>query len=101
MGVLARLKGLRGTALDPFGRTEERRTERALIAQYRADIETLLAGLNADNHALALEIARVPENIRGFGHVKARHLAAAATRREHLLGRWRDEAAAPAAQRAA
>ncbi len=88
MGVLAKLKGLRGTALDPFGRTEERRTERALIAQYRADIEALLAGLTADHHALALEIARLPEQIRGFGHVKARNLAAVQTRREHLLAQW-------------
>ena len=92
MGVLARLKGLRGTALDPFGRTEERRTERALIAQYRTDIETLLAGLNADHHALALEIARLPEQIRGFGHVKARNLAAVQTRREHLLAQWASSA---------
>ncbi len=88
MGVLAKFKGLRGTALDPFGRTEERRTERALITQYRADIETLLAGLDADHHALALEIARLPEQIRGFGHVKARNLAAVQARREHLLAQW-------------
>lgn len=88
MGVLAKFKGLRGTALDPFGRTEERRTERALITQYRADIETLMAGLDADHHALALEIARLPEQIRGFGHVKARNLAAVQARREHLLAQW-------------
>ncbi|MFM6986277.1 MAG: indolepyruvate ferredoxin oxidoreductase family protein, partial [Hydrogenophaga sp.] len=94
MGVLARLKGLRGTALDPFGRTEERRTERALIARYRADIETLLAGLDADHHALALEIARLPEQIRGFGHVKARHLSAAMVLRDRLLARWADKRSA-------
>ncbi len=75
--VLARLKGLRGTALDPFGRTEERRTERALIAQYRASIDEVLARLDAQRLALAVEIARIPEEIRGYGHVKARHLAAA------------------------
>ncbi len=86
--VLARLKGLRGTVLDPFGRTEERRTERALIALYRADIETLLGGLDADHHALAVDIARLPEQIRGFGHVKERHLAAARDRRETLLAQW-------------
>jgi indolepyruvate ferredoxin oxidoreductase len=93
MSVLARFKGLRGTALDVFGRTEERRTERELIVQYRADIEGLLAGLNADSHALVLEVARLPEQIRGFGHVKARHLAVVQTRREQLLAQWRDSAA--------
>ncbi|MGE0350773.1 indolepyruvate ferredoxin oxidoreductase family protein [Hydrogenophaga sp.] len=90
--VLARLKGLRGTALDVFGRTEERRTERALIGEYRADVERLLSGLDAHNHALAVDIANVPEQIKGFGHVKARHLAAARTRRERLLQQWREPA---------
>lgn len=101
MSVLARFKGLRGTALDVFGRTEERRTERELIVQYRADIEGLLAGLNADSHALALEVARLPEQIRGYGHVKARHLAAVLTRREQLLTQWRDSAAGAQRSRAA
>ncbi len=100
MGVLAKLKGLRGTALDIFGRTEERRMERALIVQYREDIERILAGLNADNHALALEIARLPEQIRGFGHVKERHFKAAQSRREQLLAQWPHPVAA-AEQRAA
>ncbi|WP_411885103.1 indolepyruvate ferredoxin oxidoreductase family protein [Polaromonas sp. YR568] len=75
--VLARLKGLRGTPLDVFGRTEERRTERALIEEYKASLQEVLAGLNAENHATAVEIARIPELIKGYGHVKARHLAAA------------------------
>jgi indolepyruvate ferredoxin oxidoreductase len=75
--VLARLKGLRGTPLDVFGRTEERRTERALIEEYRASIEEVLTGLSAENHAAAVEIACIPEMIKGYGHVKARHLAAA------------------------
>jgi len=87
--LLARLKGLRGTALDVFGRTEERRGERALVAEYRASIEELLAGLTADNHTLAVEIARLPEQIRGYGHVKARHLAAVRPQWAALLGRWR------------
>ncbi len=100
MGVLAKLKGLRGTALDIFGRTEERRVERALIVQYREDIERILAGLTADNHALALEIARLPEQIRGFGHVKERHYKAAQSRREQLLAQW-PHPAAVAGQRAA
>ncbi|MFD0667841.1 indolepyruvate ferredoxin oxidoreductase family protein [Ramlibacter sp. MAHUQ-53] len=87
--LLARLRFLRGTALDVFGRTGERRTERALIAEYRACVEELLAGLSAGNHALAVEIARVPEQIRGFGHVKERHLAAARPQWEALMARWR------------
>ncbi len=74
--------------------------ERALIAQYREDIERILAGLNADNHALALEIARLPEQIRGFGHVKERHFKAAQSRREQLLAQWPHPVAA-AEQRAA
>jgi len=87
--VLARLKGLRGTALDPFGRTEERRTERALIVEYRQCIEELLRTLNAQNLSLAAEIARIPEDIRGYGHVKERHLAAARKKWAALMTRWR------------
>ncbi|MEJ7930369.1 indolepyruvate ferredoxin oxidoreductase family protein [Ramlibacter sp. AN1015] len=87
--MLARLKRLRGTALDPFGRTEERRTERALIQEYRRSIEEVLAGLHAGNHALAVEIARIPEQIRGFGHVKERHLAPARSRWQALMAQWR------------
>ena len=88
-GVLAKMKGLRGTALDVFGRSEERRTERALITEYRACVEELLKTLNTDNRALAAEIARVPEDIRGYGHVKARHLAAARPKWDALMQRWR------------
>lgn len=87
--VLTRLKGVRGTALDPFGRTEERRAERALIAEYRAVIEELLAGLDAGNHSAAVEIARLPEQIRGYGHVKARHLAAVRPVWDQRLAAWR------------
>ena len=75
--LLARLKGLRGTPLDVFGRTEERRAERALIDEYRASIDEVLSRLTLENHAVAVEIARVPEMIKGYGHVKARHLAVA------------------------
>ena len=88
-GVLAKLKGLRGGALDPFGKTEERRTERALIDEYRTTIEELLRGLNAGNLALAAEIARLPEQIRGYGHVKARHLAQVRPQWQALMARWR------------
>jgi indolepyruvate ferredoxin oxidoreductase len=92
--ILAKLKGLRGTALDLFGRTEERRTERALIGEYRASIEEVIAGLTATNHALALDIASLPDQIRGYGHVKERNLAAARTRWTGLMATWRGEAGA-------
>ncbi|MEJ5027596.1 indolepyruvate ferredoxin oxidoreductase family protein [Comamonas sp. MYb69] len=87
-GVMAGLKGLRGGALDIFGRTEERRTERALILEYRACIEELLRGLSAERLALAVEIASIPEDIRGYGHVKERHLAAARAKWQQLMARW-------------
>ncbi|PTT33843.1 indolepyruvate ferredoxin oxidoreductase family protein [Acidovorax sp. HMWF018] len=88
-GVLAKMKGLRGTALDIFGKTEERRMERALIAEYRACVDELLAHLNADNLALAVQIARIPEEIRGYGHVKERHLKAARPKWDGLMAQWR------------
>jgi indolepyruvate ferredoxin oxidoreductase len=92
--LLARLRGLRGTALDIFGRTEERRTERALIGEYRADVEQVLATLAPANHAVAVQIARVPEQIKGFGHVKARNLALARVQWEQLREEWRQPGAA-------
>ncbi len=75
--LLAKLKGLRGTALDILGHTEERKTERALIGEYMQQVEATLPGLNALNHAHAVDVARVPENIKGFGHVKERNIQAA------------------------
>ncbi len=68
--VLAKLKRLRGTKLDPFGWTAERRMERQLIVEYRKLIQTLLDSLNADNVSQATEIAELALHIRGFGHVK-------------------------------
>ena len=91
--LLARLKGLRGTPFDLFGRTDERREERALIADYRASIEEVLAGLRPENHATAVEIARIPELIKGYGHVKARHLAAARPQWTALMQAFRQPAA--------
>ena len=93
-GLLAKMKGLRGGPLDFFGRSEERRAERALIGDYEACIDELLKTLNAGNLALATEIARLPEEIRGYGHVKARHLAAARVKWDDLMARWRAPAAA-------
>ncbi|MBT9245042.1 indolepyruvate ferredoxin oxidoreductase family protein [Gemmobacter fulvus] len=84
-GLLARMKGLRGTALDPFGRTEERRMERALIAQYEADLDMLLPLYTPATAALICEWAELPLTIRGFGPVKDANAAKAAKRRETLL----------------
>jgi indolepyruvate ferredoxin oxidoreductase len=89
MKLLARLKGLRGTPLDVFGRSEERRAERALIQEYRDSIEEVLKTLDAANLALAVEIARIPEEIRGYGHVKQRHLDKARPHWAALMAAWR------------
>ena len=75
--LLAKLKGLRGTALDVFGKTEERVTERALIREYMQHIDRVLENLSDSTHAHALDVARVPETIKGFGHVKERNIRAA------------------------
>jgi len=95
--LLAKLRGLRGTAFDVFGRSAERKMERRLIAEYFETIDELLRGLDAGNVALAVEIAAVPERIRGYGHVKERHVADAAKRRDDLLARWHDPPPARAA----
>jgi indolepyruvate ferredoxin oxidoreductase len=84
-GALAKLKGLRGTPFDVFGYTGERKTERALIKHYRATVEGLLPRLTAGNLAQAVAIASIPEDIRGFGHVKERNLAAAKKKEAELL----------------
>ncbi|MEY2953230.1 MAG: hypothetical protein RLZZ401_1317, partial [Pseudomonadota bacterium] len=86
---LARLKGLRGSAFDVFGRTEERREERALITEYRASLDEIVASLSQQNHALAVDVARIPELIKGYGHVKSRHLAAARGKWEGLMQEFR------------
>src|SRR5690606_37100359 len=83
--LLAKMKGLRGTAFDLFGRTAERRMERQLIADCAQVVEELLAGLEAGNADLAAEIASVPEHIRGYGHVKEAHLAKVKAREAELL----------------
>jgi indolepyruvate ferredoxin oxidoreductase len=84
-GVLAKLRFLRGTALDIFGHTAERKIERALIAQYRDKIESLLPKLTEQNLPKAAAIASIPEDIRGYGHVKERHLSAAREKEAAML----------------
>ena len=87
-GVLAKFRGLRGTMLDPFGFTGERRRERHLIERYEQVVASCIDGLDHTNHAIAVEIASLPDRIRGFGHVKARSIEEAERREAELLGRF-------------
>ncbi|WP_313254933.1 indolepyruvate ferredoxin oxidoreductase family protein [Stenotrophomonas sp.] len=89
-GLLAKLKGLRGGRFDVFGYTEERRGERQLIADYEKTLQELLGGLDARRLALAVDIASIPEHIRGYGHVKEAHLHEAKAREAALLATWRN-----------
>jgi indolepyruvate ferredoxin oxidoreductase len=86
--VLAKLRALRGTPLDLFGYTAERRSERALIGEYEKTVAGLLDKLDAGNAALAADIASIPEHIRGYGHVKEAHLHKAKARQAELLREW-------------
>jgi indolepyruvate ferredoxin oxidoreductase len=88
-GLLAKFRGLRGTALDVFGKTPERKMERALIGEYETLIEEIVATLATHNHALAVELASIPEHIRGYGHVKERHVKAAKAKQAELLDAFR------------
>jgi indolepyruvate ferredoxin oxidoreductase len=97
--LLAKLKFLRGSALDPFGRSLERQTERKLIEDYEAMLDEVLGKLTPENHHLAVGLAVIPEKIRGFGHVKQRHLTAAKADEAALFEQFR--AGAPALLKAA
>jgi indolepyruvate ferredoxin oxidoreductase len=92
--VLAKLRFLRGTPADPFGYTAERRGERALIVAYEQTVGALLDDLRMGNVALAARIASVPEQIRGYGHVKHEHLERAKAREADLLQEWQAALAA-------
>ncbi|UIK04546.1 indolepyruvate ferredoxin oxidoreductase family protein [Neorhizobium galegae] len=87
--VLEKLKFLRGTSFDPFGRTAERRMERQLIADYFDLVTELSAGLDIGNHALAVELAGLPDMVRGFGHVKLASVERFEKRKADLLAKWR------------
>ena len=82
---LARLKILRGTVFDPFGYTAERRQERMLIRQYVADMTDVLAIVRPDTHDAAIALGALPQDIRGYGPVKAASIEKAAERRVALL----------------
>jgi indolepyruvate ferredoxin oxidoreductase len=86
--LLAKLRGLRGSALDVFGHTAERKMERRLIDDYERTVGGLLDRLDGGNVGLAAEIASIPEHIRGYGHVKEAHLHAAKAREADLLQQW-------------
>ena len=86
--TLAWLKGLRGGPLDVFGMTEERKMERGLIADFEADLDKLVAGLSQDRLAVATQIAGVPQQIRGFGHVKEASLGPAKAEAKRLWKQW-------------
>jgi indolepyruvate ferredoxin oxidoreductase len=95
-GVLARMRRFRGTGLDFFGRTEERRQERALIGEYEQVVAEIIGHLTPQNHATAVDLASVPEHIRGYGHVRAAHMKTAKTREAALLAQFRSPRPAPA-----
>ncbi|WP_417844002.1 indolepyruvate ferredoxin oxidoreductase family protein [Thalassospira sp.] len=83
-GILAKFKFLRGTAMDPFGKTHERKTERTLITQYEQLVDEIIAGLNADNDRIAGALLALPEQIRGYGHVKDANIAKVKEREAEL-----------------
>ncbi len=85
--VLAALRGLRGTPLDPFGYTAERRMERRLLADYERDVETILGRLTAERLDAAVALASVPALVRGYGHVKAAAVKRAEGERARLVER--------------
>jgi indolepyruvate ferredoxin oxidoreductase len=97
--TLVTMRRLRGTALDPFGRTEVRREERALLAEYRGVITRLAEGLTEGNHARAVEIAGLPDMVRGYEDVKLRNVREYRARLAELLAEsWSAESHARSVQ---
>lgn len=88
---LAPLRVLRGTALDPFGWTDERRLERADLAQYQATLREITQHVTADNYAIAVELAALTKKLRGFGHIKARNRKDLAQAQALLLAQFRGQ----------
>ena len=88
-GLLAKLRRLRGTRFDIFAHSEERQTERRLIGEYEAMIDEIVSRLSPGNHAVAVELASLPLEIRGFGHIKEANLALAKAKEASLLSRLR------------
>ena len=90
--LLSKLKVLRGTPFDIFGKTEERRTERELVEHYFSLVDQLLANLNNENHQIAVDLASLPEQIRGYGHVKEKAIKVVKSKEQQLLGRFNNPA---------
>ncbi|TAL32470.1 MAG: indolepyruvate ferredoxin oxidoreductase family protein [Alphaproteobacteria bacterium] len=99
--VLATMRTLRGTPLDIFGYTAERKMERQLIKDYKKTLEDITSRLTASNYDLAVEIASIPEHIRGYGHVKDDHLKRAKEAEASLLEKFGRPAAPPEQRQAA
>jgi indolepyruvate ferredoxin oxidoreductase len=101
--VLARMKFLRNTWLDPFGRTHERKVERQWLADYETVLDLILKELSLDNHLLAVSLAELPDAVRGYGPVKERYLVHAQAKRQVLLNQWQGKTlfvdAAPAGKK--
>jgi indolepyruvate ferredoxin oxidoreductase len=95
--LLAKLKGLRGTPLDIFGYSQERKDERAAISAFEGDLDRLIAGLRADNVALATSIASLPLDVRGYGPVKEEAVKKVTARAAVLWAKWPGEALRQAA----
>ena len=87
--LLARLRFLRGTSFDPFGRTTERRNERLLVTEYEALLDTIANELSPENYATAVELGRLPLEIRGYGHIKEANLARAKAKAAELMADFR------------
>jgi len=92
--LLASLRFLRGTALDPFRGSEDRKLERRLLVEYERNMEELVACLTVQNHSLAVDIASIPEDIRGYGRIRAKSALVAKQKEEKLLAQLRAPAAA-------
>ncbi|MFC7553454.1 DUF6537 domain-containing protein [Pseudoroseomonas wenyumeiae] len=87
--LLARLRRLRGTVLDPFRFSEDRKLDRRLLTEYEQVVEELITALHPGNHALAVELAALPEQIRGYGPIRRRHAGHAKRREASLLEQFR------------
>jgi len=96
--MLKNFKGLRGGGLDFFGKTEERQHERQMIEDYVKEVDEILAKLTPANHAPAVALASVPDEIRGYGHVKERSIAAANALREQRWQAFRSPSPQPVRQ---